>query len=375
MTVAASPLRDQRGSPQARLVQPLAPSPVRRGQVTVRRITTATANILDLQGLSGNRSVQRLLAARQAVPTNAEGTPPQNSGEQLLSPAQEARALSFYRSQPAKYTPAIIGQIQAAVGTAATGAMTAEDTQAVARKQAELNVDASPALAVDGMAGPRTLPTVFKVGLAQDVPLTDYTTKAAAMWKDKSATEEETAKALVETVMNPRLATLGIPPLTFVLIPALGSRGAFSAADWELKLDTEQFKPGPRHDLKQTTSTIYHECRHAEQHFKVAQMLAGKKQNAVQINQRSSHQTRGRSGRRGQSARPRQYGGRHCRGVGREPEQRSRHRGPSAQQRGTGRCVHRSGKGTSGLRSRPFGGERCQEGRGRGALPEGGRGS
>lgn len=258
------------------------------GQRIAPGVGSAPANILELQGLSGNRSVQRLLAARQSAPAATETAPATTPGAPLLSTAQEARALSFYRSQPAKYTPAIVGQIQAAVGTAATGAMTAEDTQAVARKQAELNVDASPALAVDGMAGPRTLPTVFKVGIAQDVPLTDYTTKAAAMWKDKSATEEETAKALVETVMNPRLATLGIPPLTFVLTPALGSRGAFSAADWELKLDTEQFKPGPRHDLKQTTSTIYHECRHAEQHFKVAQMLAGKKQNAVQINQRST---------------------------------------------------------------------------------------
>jgi hypothetical protein len=57
--------------------------------------------------------------------------------------------------------------------------MTTEDTQAVARKQAELNIGASPALAVDGMAGPRTLPTVFKIGLAQDVPLAAYTTKSS----------------------------------------------------------------------------------------------------------------------------------------------------------------------------------------------------
>jgi len=235
------------------------------------------ADVLDLQRLTGNRSVQRLLVLRD--PNTTVLAPP----TPLLSNAQVVRAISFYRSQPARYTPDIIKQIQAAVGTVPTGTITEVDVQAVAKKQTELNVNARPALKVDGMAGPRTLPSIFKIGLAKDDTLSSYTTESAKLWKDKTKTEPEIAKQLVDTLLNDRLAALDAPPVKFKIVHDLGDRGVFSPKDWELQLDDLQFQPGPKHDLKQTTSTIYHEGRHAEQNFKVAQMLAGKKRTVDQI--------------------------------------------------------------------------------------------
>jgi hypothetical protein len=248
------------------------------------------ANILALQRTLGNRAVQRLLAARQPATdtldpaTTLDPVAAPDVERDLLSPAQVARAIGFYRAQPARYTPGIIKQIQEAVGTDPTGTITAVDVQAVAKRQARLNLTETPALKVDGMAGPRTLPSVFKIGLAKDDPLATFTAEAAKRWKDKTKSEEVIAQEVVDKLLTDRLNALDIPKVPLKILDDLGTRGAFSSGAWELKLDRLQFRPGPKHDLKATTASIYHEGRHAEQAFKVGQMLAGRKRTAAQIN-------------------------------------------------------------------------------------------
>ena len=237
-------------------------------------------NVLYLQQMVGNQAVQRMLASRQETDT-IEAPPTLGP----LSPAQVQKALAFYKSQPSKYTPDIIMEIQFAVGSAPTGKMTAADVQLVAKKQEELNVDAEPKLKIDGMAGPRTLPTIFKFGLSEDDSVSDYTKKAKAVWDNKDGkSEEDKALEVVNELLNKRLEALNIPRIDAKVVDDLGSRGTFNAADWQMKLDRLQFKPGRLHDLRDTTATIYHEGRHAEQDFRIGQMLAQQGKDASEIN-------------------------------------------------------------------------------------------
>jgi hypothetical protein len=175
-------------------------------------------------------------------------------------------------------------EIQTAVGTAPTGSISAVDVQAVARRQQTLNVDAEPKLKIDGKAGPRTLPSIFKFGLSEDASVSDFTAKAKKTFEARDGrSEEEKAKTLVSDLINKRFAALNIPPVGVDVVNDLGSRGAFSSGDWKFKLDRLQFQPGKLHDLRDTTATIYHEARHAEQHFRVGQLLARQGKNAAQI--------------------------------------------------------------------------------------------
>lgn len=199
-----------------------------------------------LQQVIGNRTVQRLLVSRQ-----------QGAAEGPLSAAQVRAAIAYYRNKPDRYTRDIIMEIQKAVGTDPTGSISAVDVQAVAKRQQALNVDAEPKLKIDGKAGPRTLPSIFKFGLSQDASVSDFAKKAKETFEAKDGkSEEEKAKTLVTDLVNKRLAALNIPPVRVDVVNDLGSRGAFNPGDWRLKLDRLQFQPGKLHDLRDATSTL-----------------------------------------------------------------------------------------------------------------------
>ena len=237
-----------------------------------------------MQQVIGNHAVQRLLITRQeAAAIEAPGTTVPGP----LTPAQVQGAIAYYIAQPSRYTREIIMEIQMEIGTTPTGRMSAVDVQAVAKRQQDLNVDAEPKLKIDGKAGPRTLPSIFKFGLSEDDSISDYTKKAREMWDNKNGkSEEEKAKAIVNDLVNKRLENLKIPPVKVEII-SLGSRGAFDPADWKLKLDPLQFQPGKFHDLRETTATIYHEARHAEQDFRIGQLLARQGKQAEQITEKT----------------------------------------------------------------------------------------
>ncbi len=243
------------------------------------------ANVLYLQRVIGNQAVQRLRVARQVVP-EVEAT--DTIIEEALTPNEVVRALSYY-AMDERYTPDIIAQIQTAVGTSPTGRMTPADVQAVARKQQEVNIGAEPKLKIDGMAGPRTLPSVFQFGLSEDDSVSEYTEQAREMWDNaEGRSEAEIAEAIVNELINPRFAELGMLPLNVLVVEGLGSRGTFRSSDWTMRLGARQFRPDDEfHDVRATTATIYHEARHAEHAFRIAQMLAQKGNTAEQITART----------------------------------------------------------------------------------------
>ncbi len=92
-----------------------------------------------------------------------------------LTPAQVTKAIGYYKSQPQAYSVVIMLQIQEAVGVEPTGIVDAQTVQAVAVWQRDNGgtppeqklpgVVPPPPLAIDGMAGPRTLPRLFAHGL------------------------------------------------------------------------------------------------------------------------------------------------------------------------------------------------------------------
>jgi len=119
--------------------------------VDLASATPGPTGLLYLQQVRWNRTVQRLLVARQ-----------EGAAEGPLSAARVRDAIAYYRNKPDRYTRDIIMEIQKAVGTDPTGSISAVDVQAVAKRQQALNVDVEPKLKIDGKAGPRTLPSIFK---------------------------------------------------------------------------------------------------------------------------------------------------------------------------------------------------------------------
>ena len=237
---------------------------------------SGTAHVLQLQRVIGNQAVQRLLIAR-AVAADAP-TLDTASSTYFLSKPQVQSALAFYKSQPQRYSRNIIMDIQSEVGTPPTGRMTALDVQAVAKRQQEMNdAGEKPVLKIDGKAGPRTLPSIFKIGLAKDEALDAFSEKASALLTDSQGKSDEDIALELAADVNKRLEDQKIPPMKIDTKQELAGRGAFDAGPWQLLLDKRQFIDDTLRNMKDTSATIYHEARHAEQHFRIAQMLAGRR--------------------------------------------------------------------------------------------------
>ncbi|HWO73535.1 MAG TPA: hypothetical protein VNN21_08250, partial [Dehalococcoidia bacterium] len=132
------------------------------------------AGVLRLQQTLGNAGVARLLAGPQAA-THAlaaliqrqgpavEEAPAGTEGA-LLDAAAIADARRYYTAQPWLYTPAIIAQLRGALGLDPDGGVDDALVLAVAEFQATEGAG-DPALKIDGKAGPRTLPRIFREGL------------------------------------------------------------------------------------------------------------------------------------------------------------------------------------------------------------------
>jgi hypothetical protein len=233
-------------------------------------------DIIELQRTIGNQKVIQLFR-NQGDTIAREGDAPTETATGLLSALQVQSAINYYTAQPERYTKSIIEQIQVEVGTFPNGKMAAVDVQAVAKRQQEMNdAGEKPTLKVDGMAGPRTLPAIFKIGLAQDDSLNSYTEKAKDLLSNRgSKTDEEIAIELAEKV-NSELEAKKIPPLKIDTKEQIGGRGAFRNTEWKLLLDPRQFTDPKLRNMQETTATIYHEARHAEQYYRIAQMLGGR---------------------------------------------------------------------------------------------------
>jgi len=278
--IPSSPLPDRR-DPAARRTAPRAVLAETASGI-VGPPVAADPTWRDLQELAGNRAVERLVATtlqRQEgeVAAAAGGPAAAEAAAGPLDEAQVRRAIRYYTSQPWRYTPAIVGQLRSALGLD-PGGVDAALVQAVATWQ-QTNGANDPALAVDGKAGPRTLPRIFRRGL-------NAPGEGAAFGKSVQggvidtwaslATPEARLKKLVELVNVPLVAH-GVPPITEAFDPNPNNAGSFDFATWRMLVGKTPLSAASLDTAaaKDLTDTIYHESRHTEQWYRMAQLRAG----------------------------------------------------------------------------------------------------
>jgi hypothetical protein len=153
--------------------------------------------------------------------------------------------------------------------------------QAVARFQSN-----DPLLKVDGMAGPRTLPAAFPTGLADEERLDSFVEGASEIeskWAEYPNADAR-VKALTDLV-NERLVASGVPACKVVVKNLPGLLGQFDFETWSLEIGRPAFANDTvsNEEAADAADTVYHEARHAEQWFRMAQYLAGNGNTAAQI--------------------------------------------------------------------------------------------
>jgi hypothetical protein len=138
------------------------------------------------------------------------------------------------------------------------------------------------------MAGPRTLPALFPSGLAEQAEIEAYTEAAREVIEGvdwAALTVEERADAILEKV-NERLTAAGVPVVGKV-VQALGANeyGRFAFSLWSIRVNQallaqDALTSAQAADL---ADTMYHEARHAEQWYRMAQLMAGQGKTAAEI--------------------------------------------------------------------------------------------
>jgi hypothetical protein len=215
--------------------------------------------VLRLQRAAGNRAVAALLQRQDE--------------DKPLTDAQVKKALAFYAAQPDRYTAEIVKQIQAKVGVAETGVTDAAFVQAVAVWQ-RANGGLHPTLWIDGMAGARTLPRMFPSGLQGGSEAEDFGKEAQTgvidRWQQLSV--DQRIAELIRLV-NTHLSNAKVPTVTPDPQDTLND-GVFHFPAWTMIIG-KQAMAVEQPDLaaaKDLVDTFYHEARHAEQWFRIAQL-------------------------------------------------------------------------------------------------------
>lgn len=105
-----------------------------------------------------------------------------------------------------------------------------------------------------------------------------------------TCTSAEDRRAALETAVNERLTSVGVPYVSFVLDAAKagGSLARFIFQDWVVALDPPRFDPAAAdwatpEQQAALLGTVYHESRHSEQWYRMARYLAGLGYTADQI--------------------------------------------------------------------------------------------
>jgi peptidoglycan hydrolase-like protein with peptidoglycan-binding domain len=105
-----------------------------------------------------------------------------------------------------------------------------------------------------------------------------------------TCTSAEDRRAAVEVAANERLASIGVPFVTFELNSAQagGNLAIFKFQDWTVYLDEPRFAPeaadwATPEQQAALLGTVYHESRHSEQWFRAARYRAGLGSTADQL--------------------------------------------------------------------------------------------
>ena len=219
--------------------------------------------VLKLQRRAGNRAVQAALVQRQVA---GEAAGP-------LDATQVAAAIRFHTRQPERYTPEIMREIQGRLGVDQTGVADEATVQAIATFQQTEGTE-HPELKVDGMAGPRTLPRMFPTGLKAPGEAQKFGEEAQTQVIDRwhELTPAQRAAELVRSSTlhprRPRARRDAEPSDTGTNL------GTFDFNTWEMDIGLEALSIAQpdRAQAEDVVDTIYHEARHAEQWFRIAQL-------------------------------------------------------------------------------------------------------
>lgn len=240
----------------------------------------SASDVMHLQRSVGNRTVGGVVSDIQ--PSVNTMSVVQREGENPLTPVQVTMAIQYYRSRRTQYTEAIIRQIQGGVGIDETGVVDEEMVQAVARYQ-QVN---SP-LKVDGMAGPRSLPALFPSGMADQGAVEAYAAAARAVingdWAAMSS--DDRAQAILNKV-NDQATAAGFPVMGKI-VHAMDPQtyGQFDFTTWSIEVNQALVSLPTLTEAQATdlADTMYHEGRHGEQWYRMAQLLAGQGRTAAEI--------------------------------------------------------------------------------------------
>jgi len=211
-------------------------------------------------------------------PVQRDPDPPGAAAAPLLDGTQIVDAKRFYKAQPWSYTSAIITQLRTSMGLSPEGGIDDDLVLGVAKFQVGEG-SGSPGLKVDGKAGPRTLPRIFREGLnvkgEGEAFGGEVQTDVIDEWA-KLGRPEGRRKALVDLV-NKRLASAKVPPVTDAFDANPTNAGSFDFPTWRMligkdKLGTASINTA---DAKDIADTVYHEARHTQQWFRMAQLRAG----------------------------------------------------------------------------------------------------
>lgn len=123
-----------------------------------------------------------------------------------------------------------------------------------------------------------------KTGLASCNNVLPYTA-AVQQYNTVCMTPGDRAQAMVNSA-NTALANDGVPPNTLNATGANGNAGTFDSQNWQMNVDPTAFGDGKMQnaaDAADAANTVYHESRHTEQWYQMAQMRAGLGDSADQL--------------------------------------------------------------------------------------------
>jgi hypothetical protein len=220
---------------------------------------------------AGNKAITGLLASVQRDDKEAPSA-------DLLTAKQIADAKLFYKLQPQLYPPDIVVQLRTALGLLPVGGVDDELVISVAKFQLA-EAGGSLALKIDGKAGPRTLPRIFRSGLNVASEGEAFGKDVQTGVVDQWATFADAAArrdALV-VLVNKKLVAAGVPPVTAAFDENPSNAGSFDFSTWQMKIGRKRLdgKTISVEDAKDTADTVWHEARHTEQWFRMAQLRAG----------------------------------------------------------------------------------------------------
>jgi hypothetical protein len=147
---------------------------------------------------------------------------------------------------------------------------------------------AAEVLALQRKAGNRAVGRLLQrkeTGMREAAPTSTYVKAAVDFWNDPAndgKSLEDFAGHLIDKV-NDTLKPLGVSPVRRAFDPKAKNNGQFDVVTWTVTLNTGLFTSTGATtlvdlDVKEAAelvSSVYHEARHAEQHFRIARMVAG----------------------------------------------------------------------------------------------------